>query len=370
VRVNYEKCEVALRSQDLVEFAHKRIGETTALVYGEVLRIIEDKIPRCQLDPNIDDPDEVNEGPTISTMELSTAMDPLINVATGIGKVSHDKIDTSSIQNAQPSRKRKADEAEVVGDASSDEGETGENGDGMDVDYSAKKRANGNKVTFQDQVSSPEDRQNRMNQIKNHLMLLAADKAGFLKRIGNQGLGQYTIEFEPLISRLKESELDAIIHQRFGDHGLRLTRVLRDKGKLDEKQMLTFGMIKQKDIRTKMTEMHMAGFADIQEVPKDAARTPGRTIFLWYFDAARVETLVLDSIYKTMARHYQVMQFDKIEAAEAIALSKRTDVKSVTLEEIIPAHHLKKLEWVRIREEKLLGQVARLDQLIGMFRDY
>ena len=44
VRINYEKCTVALRNQVLVAFAYDRIGETTSLIYAAGLGLLEDKI--------------------------------------------------------------------------------------------------------------------------------------------------------------------------------------------------------------------------------------------------------------------------------------------------------------------------------------
>src|ERR1700727_756974 len=94
VRVNYEKCTVVLRNSRLAALASSRIGSTTAQVYEAGLRLIEKSIPRCRLDPRIDDIKDLPDGSTFTTMELTATLSKSVKTGTGIGTVSSDKIDT------------------------------------------------------------------------------------------------------------------------------------------------------------------------------------------------------------------------------------------------------------------------------------
>ncbi|RDW71403.1 hypothetical protein BP6252_07966 [Coleophoma cylindrospora] len=370
LRINYEKCNVALRSQSLVSLANQRIGETTSYVYAEVLRLIEPYIPRCRIESEKDS--NLFEKANVSTAELSAVISSSVNVALGIGKASKDKIDTKMLEQAS-GRKRKANEAEVDsdGDASSDESESDEEmvgaGDGEDPFADGQKRKPGQaKVTFQDK---PEDRQSRMLQLRNHLMLLAADDRNLLSKCGGGGQGQWTVDFNTLVKHLREIELDNLILENFGRQGHRLARILRKFGKLDEKQLPQHALMKQKDVRTKMVEMQMAGFVDIQEVPRDNNRATSRTIFLWFFDMDRVTAIVLDNIYKAMSRCLQRLEVEKRQANDIITAAERSDVRGKE-EEVLSANQMNQLREIRGKEEKLLAQVARLDDLIGIFRDF
>ncbi|PQE24223.1 hypothetical protein CJF31_00002432 [Rutstroemia sp. NJR-2017a BVV2] len=388
LRINFEKCAVVLRNRRLVELVNSRIGETTSYIYAELLRLLEDQTPRCKLDHRIDDTADLPDGPSITTQELADALSTSINVSTGIGKASAQRIDTSKVDRVQNGRKRKAaDEAEVEGEASSDEeseedAKPAVNGKGhaMEIDEdsddpfaepsakSAKKRA----VTFQDQLSKPaptESRENRMMHVMNHLQLLAADDCHLLRKCGNRGLGEWTVDYDRVIERLRELELDAIIYENFGKTGHRLTRIMQKMGKLEEKQLSVLGLIKQKDVRTKLVEMQMAGFVDIQEVPRDAGRTISRTVFLWFFDQDRVSAILLDRIYKTMSRCLQRLDIEKRRKANIVALAERTDVQEQG-EDILRPEQLNQLQEIRAKEEDLLGQIGRLDDLAGVFHDY
>jgi DNA-directed RNA polymerase III subunit RPC3 len=390
LRINYEKCTVSLRNQRLVELASSRIGETTAQVYAELLRLLEDKIPGCRLEPKIDDTEDLPDGPSVTTREIAASLSRSVNVGSGIGKASEDAIDATMGHKTTGSRKRKADEAEVDGEVSADEEEYGDdaddvNGDGNipevdlddlddpfadDITTKAPKRA---KVTFQDKLPKPEhteDRQNRTRQIKDHLSLLAGDSCKFVRNSGSRGEGEWTVDFDRIIAHLQEAELDQMLLENFGRTGHRLARMMRTLGKLEEKQLPTLAFMKQKDIRTKLAEMQMAGMIDIQEVPRDNSRTTGRTIFLWYFDTERVSTLMLDSIYKSMSRCIQRLDIEKRRAQDILSLTERSDVRDLKEEDYLDQSQINQLQEIRRKEESLLGQIGRLDDLVGIFRDY
>lgn len=393
VRVSYEKCTVALRNRRLVQLASSRIGETTSQVYAELLKLLEDSISRCRLDPTIDDFDDLPDRPTVTTTELSLALGKTIRVSKGIGDPTHGEGDLRKPDKSK-GKKAYADEAEVDGDASSDEDESDEDvevngninipevdddsaGDGDDPFEEDPRPAKRAKVTFQDKLpklkpkqDTSEDREMRLFHIKMHLQLLAQDSCKFISKVGKGGSNEWTVDFEPLVEHLRESELDTILLENFGQGGHRLARMLRKLGKLEEKALPNLALMKQKDIRTKMAEMQMAGMVDIQEVPRDASRTTARTIFLWHFDPERVSSILLDSVYKAMSRCLQRLEIEKRRASGILAMAERTDVRETSEEEVLDDAQLRMLEDIRAKEETLLGQIGRLDELVGIFRDY
>lgn len=393
VRVNYEKCTVALRNQRLVQLANSRIGETTSQIYAELLRLLEESIPRCRLDPNIDELDDLPEGPTVTTTELSNALSKSIKVSWGIGDPTHGDGESSKAKKASKGKgKANMDEAEVEAEASSDENESDEDievngngnidevdedsaGDGDDPFEEGPRPAKRAKVTFEDTLprpksGKPEDPNMRLYHIKMHLKLLAQDSFKFIRKCGKGGSNEWTVDFEPLVARLRDSEIDSIILENFGQGGHRLVRMLRKLGKLEEKALPNLALMKQKDIRTKMAEMQMAGMVDIQEVPRDASRTTQRTIFLWYFDPDRVSSILLDGVYKAMSRCLQRLEVEKRRASGILSMAERTDVRETSEEDVLSEGQLGMLQDIRTKEDKLLGQLGRLDELVGVFRDY
>lgn len=393
IRINYDKYIVTLRNNRLVELAYNRIGETTSHVYAEILRLMEERILRCQIDPKVDNTDDLLDGPSVTTMELAAALSPTINVATGIGKVSSDRINTSHLKieiserksNMKPEIYENAEEEDseqdhdMNGNGNIPEVDEDSDSHGEDpfvdeqVGKASKQTARGTKrakVTFDDEMpKTASSEESRLQQLKNHLLLLAADDCRFLRRCGENGKGEWTVDFENLVEHLKESEVNFILQENFGPEGHRLVRMMRKLGKVDEKMLYHAALLNQKDIRTKLAEMQMAGMVEVQCIPRDAAHTVNRSIYLWFFDADRVSSLLLNKIYKTMTRCLQRLEIERRRATGILSLAARSDVKNNETD-ALNGEQLNLLQNFRVKEEMLVGQIARLDDLVGIFRDY
>ena len=319
-----------------------------------------------------------------------------INVAAGVGKAPGDRINVDKILQTRKRRRSQGDsQAEVVGEASPDEEESDEdahelNGNGhghggfivMDEsddqgddpfeDDGTKKGPKRAKVTFQEKLpkpAEPEDHVDVLTLVRNHLLLLTADECHFLRRCGSRGRGEWTVDFDRLVHFLQQSELDAIILENFDTTGHRLARMMRKTGKMDEKYLSTMALMKQKDVRTKLAEMQMAGMADVQEVPKDATRANNRTIFLWHFDSDRIASIILKNVYKTMTRCLQRLEIERRRASGILSLTERSDVRD-HIEDTFSGEQMNMLQKIRDKEDKLLGQVGRLDDLVGTFDEF
>jgi DNA-directed RNA polymerase III subunit RPC3 len=375
---------VALRNQRLVALARDRIGETTSLIYAQALSLIEEKIPRCRLDPKVDDIDldDIPEGPTFTTMEVATTLSRSINAARGIGKEQEPDEHTSNgarkTKKQRPEAELEDSDEDVFAATTNGNGKTTDKHHNIDMDIDdpfADEDAKPTKrprVTFQEQTMAPasEDSENRILQVKKHLFILAADDCKFITKSGIRGQGEWSVNFGAIIHYLQETELDTMMLENYGKHGHRLARMMRKLGKLDEKQLPNLALMKQKDIRTKLAEMQMAGVVDIQEVPRDAGRTTARTIFLWYFDTERVSAILLDGIYKSISRCYQRLDVEKRRSQDILNLTERSDVRHLAPEDYLEPTQVNLLLEIRDKEQKILGQIHRLDDMVGVFRDY
>ncbi len=340
VRANFERCTVALRTDALAAAAENEFGTIPSQVYGTLLRTLEDKVPRCkQIDELKEDEDASTNSVTVS--QLATVLDSNINVSQGIGIVPPEwaKLKPGDMPSQFNGKRKRGYESPAD---SEDEGEG---------------------------VRDMDSKQSRMTRLKDHLGLVSIDRQDLLKRLSNDGLGEFTVPFEQATAFLKETELDTYIAATFGKQGLRLSHVLRKYGKLDEKQIHKIALMKQGEVRKTLIRMQMAGFADIQEVPKDAMRTPNRTIFLWWFDTERVQVHVLDNICKTICRCLEVLEAERYKARDIIAMANRSDVVANEIEVLTP-EHLKELTAFRVKEQHLTAQINRLDQLVGIYKDF
>ncbi|CAM1504130.1 Fc.00g017210.m01.CDS01 [Cosmosporella sp. VM-42] len=380
VRLNHEKCLVGLRNQQLACFAAETLGEVTGEVYRTVLELLTTEFARCRLDPLLDE-QALGHQVAVSTTDIFDHLDGSINVQSGIGRPPKEKIDSQSAERVRTAPPQSDDDDSDDSD-SGPPGRRGvsqtyeSDGDGDDDfgdsdDDQAKSRANTNgnretKVKFDEPATS---KGSRLGQMRQHLLLLAESKFQFLRHCGTHGRGQWTVDFSHLMDRLRESELDAIIEQSHGRHGLRLTRILREKGKLDEKMLCATSLMKKSDVQGKMLAMQMAGLVDVQEVPKDNSRLANRTLFFWFFDRERTQIQVLDDIYKAMLRCLQTLQVERHRERNILSFVERKDVQGKE-EEVMTAEHYNKYNMHLEKESRLLGQVMRLDELVSVLRDY
>ncbi|KAF4537277.1 RNA polymerase iii subunit rpc82 [Lasiodiplodia theobromae] len=293
VAVSQDKCTVALRTEQLVDYASRYLGETTSKVYEALLRQMEKKVHRCNdpFDQAPSEDDEADSLPSVTAREVLELVDPNLDLAAGIG----------------------SQETQMNGD-SHDSGD--------------EEAASGS----------------RLNLVKLHCSLLFEDPRRFVRWVGSRGGGEYKVDFRPLTNSLIQHELEATVLARWGPLAARIIRILHAKGKLDEKQVSTTGLMRTKEIRAALTAMQEAGVVDTQEVPKDNTRAPSRTMYFWFFDQDRCRQLILTDTFKAMAR---ILQRIRVERAKVQAL--RT--------------------W-REAEEKLLVQLGRQDDLIAILRDF
>ena len=425
VYLNYEKFTVALRTEELVDLARARTGLVTSQVYAELLKKLESNIPNCQVELGGD----LGIQHTIRASKIYEAIPDTINVSLGIGKLGDkDEIDTYFLDQPQlEPKKPKVIVSDVTGDDTSKhngKAEDGHEGDDSEVEENkpliedldmdgvivgeqpaqdsrrgkgAQKVKGEQKVRAQkvkgalgaqvpqsqDQdmedsddpfneqlsssgrVTSESEKERRMEHLKNHLRVLIAEDAPFLRMCV---FNEYTVDFPQLIGFLRDLELNFYLLETFGPEGHRLLRLLQQLGKMEEKQLPYIALMKQKDIRTKLAEMQMAGMVDIQGIPRDAGHTNARMIFLWHFDEDRVKAILLDKIYKAMSRHIQRLDIERRRASGIISLSRRSDVLSgrVTLTET----QMKLLSEFRDKESRFIVQLSRLDGLVAIFRDY
>ncbi|KFA61126.1 hypothetical protein S40285_02192 [Stachybotrys chlorohalonatus IBT 40285] len=383
VRINHEKCLVELRNEHLANFAADAFGATTGEVYRALLSLVTNKISKCQPDKVLDE-DAQEQNFQVTTLDVFEHLGDSVNVQGGIGKAPMDTIDSGSAEKVRVTAQESDDESDasesgppvrrsvsVAINGAKDEFEDSDNDEEMgeaehEHSMSGTNGTRPPRVTFQDESTS---RDSRLSRLRQHLLLLAESKYRFIRHCGIQGQGQWTVDFRPLMSRLQELELDAFVEQTYGRHGLRLTRILRERGKLDEKLLPSAALMKKNEVQGTMLAMQMAGLVDVQEVPKDNTRTANRTLFFWFFDKQRTQSQLLDNIYKATLRCLQTLDVKRYHQRNILSFVERKDVMGKE-EEVMTAEHYNQYNRHLEVQAKLLGQVMRLDNMVAVLRDF
>ena len=362
-----------------MELVEQRISKGASQVYMELLIQLAKGIRCCNTgsrrDDNPDEEDDPANNPGVSTVDLKDALRDKIDLTGSIGYVDPDSIEIDKLIHPKKRRRKFA--------VSSDDEDEDENMTDIDhINYNDsrsgiekdKEQTNGGhtknhmkpgKISSFLNPSSPTDL------IRQNLLLLSEPPFHFVHQI-DYTLSQpetWTVDFPSLSTHLRLLELETIIGARYGPLALRIIRILQEKGKLDEKAIGSFGLMNQKLMRSILTTMHEAGHLELQEIPRDNHRQPSRTMFLWFFDPERCRKKVLEETYKAMARCLQRVRVEREMVRMVVEKSERSDVVGRE-EEYLGVEERRALEDWREREERLLGEVGRLDDLVAVLRDF
>ena len=375
--INHDRFAVTLRNESLIALADETICKSTSTVYAEVLRKLETNTRACKEKPevpDIGDGQELGDLPYVSTDDLVHVVKDSKGLIETLGKVEGNGANAKEVEHPKKRRKKKDfdsdDEALVVGDASPDEDEEDES-DSEDSDESSdSEQANGAiKYSLDSLPKAPEDRHRRS--IRDHLLLLAKHPYSFLQHLPETSVlpERWTVHYQPLMKSIIHHVLLQIIATRYGQPAARLTRLLSDRGKVDEKNLCSLSLINQKSMRSYLTTLHKAGMIQLQEIPRDNSRNPQRTLYLWYFDAERCKAEILQESYKTMVRCLQRVQVEENKVKGTLEKANRSDVIGRE-EEFLGVQEREALEKWRQVEERIWGELGRLDELVGILRDF
>ncbi|KAF2716423.1 hypothetical protein K431DRAFT_289425 [Polychaeton citri CBS 116435] len=372
IGVNHYKIPVALRSQRLERLATRYLGESCGAVYGALLRSLESKVrgvrdgisdSKAGKDgDDSDDDEEEYDLPSSSLVEvvdhLGTDIDLMCSI-TGLSDGSQNGING----------KRKHQVLEDEDDFSN-----------IGIKKVKKENASDDEAEEVPKDGQPpngfhsyRDRSRRMKVVERHLALLAEHSLKFCDHVGNLGAGQWRVHFPALTQELVNHEVDTVIQSRYGRVGMRVVRMLRETGKLEEKEVALFTMMRGKTVRAVLNDLTSAGFLDFQEVPKDNYRLPNKTIYLYFIDQKRLEQKILYEAYLQIARCLQRLKIERTtKFKDVIEKSERIlhDYGKQQHESMMTRNEKQLLEFWREIEERMWVTIERCDSVIAVLRDF
>jgi len=380
LRINHDKFALISRNNHLIELADQSICTSTSKVYAEVLRSIQPGVLQCKDEAGIVEDDDMRSDlsslPQVSTDELVYTLRDSAELGKALGKVDASRIDLTQNRHRKKRRKKEADSDDEVmadGDASSDESEDEEgvsNGNASNIS-SDSDEANGQAEYNPNSHPSTVPNNTLRETIRDHLLLLTHHPLEFLHHFPQTASHpeRWTVNFPALTGNVIRHTLMQNITYRHGMLATRLVRILLEEGKVGEKELCTISLIKQQTLRSYLAALHQDGVAHLQEVPRDAARTVQRTIFLWFFDIERYKAKMLEDSYKAMARCVQRARVEGDKVKATVEKANRSDVVGKE-EQYLTIQEREALEKWRAVEERIWGEVGRLDDLVAVIRDY
>jgi DNA-directed RNA polymerase III subunit RPC3 len=335
--------------------AHYYLGDVTASVFGALLRSLEKIELKAKVKPERykkeeDSDDEDDWLPCSTDIEVLEHLDKGTDLAQGV------KVPKSSSNLPNGVSKRK-----VI----SDDPDEAELGIKVEKESDDEEEDEGPPVNG---YRSIKERNKRLALVGMHLNILAEHKKRFVKRSWDSKASR--VDIAALTTRLVQDEVDTMIGNRYSNVETRIVRCLRERGKLEEKSVQSMTMMRLMPLRMHLTFLQFAGICDSQEIPKDASRQPNRVLHLWQFNEKRVVNQYLHRAYQGMSRTLQRLRVEREGKFKAvIEKAERVDVKGRE-QELLNLQEKNLLKEWREVEERLLVQVDRLDDLVGVLRDF
>lgn len=369
-----------MRNDYLVNLAERTIGTSTARVYAHVLRAVGSKVKDCREEPEnskeIDAEIDMSSLPQVSTDELVGAMKDSAGLANALGKSDDEAIDMQWFEHPKKRRKKEMiseDEGTFDGEASPDEEEDASDSNEEDniSDISSDSSKVNGKAEFDPNALSSFPHDPHRDTIRNHLLVLAIHPLRFLHHSPKTSVlpERWTIDFPTLSKNVTYHTLLETITSRHGLPAARLIRILFNKGKTDEKVLCSTSLLAQKSMRSYLLPLHKAGMIGLQEVPRDNSRNPQRTNFLWFFDPEKCKAKMLEETYKTMARCLRRARVEGEKVKGTVEKASRSDVLGRE-EEFLGEQELEALNVWRDMDQRIWGEMSRLDDLVACLRDF
>lgn len=233
-----------------MSLAEQRLGKVTALVYAQFLGKIEPKILRCK--DNDGDETGEDDGQLVKSMlfihrtYILARSDFTIEIKLSCLELSKSfskeiKLEGSIVTPPKESKlkARKRSLHDSDSDTSCRNGSLNPNGKSLHGSDESEEDDDEDEWADADADMDLEaiNKRNLTQLLKQHLQLLEEDSFKFLTGESNRGMGEWSVDYKELGKRMRGIELEKIVEERFESTGTRLLRIIKDKGKMDEKQV-------------------------------------------------------------------------------------------------------------------------------------
>ena len=344
--IYHQRLILAHRSEILSRFAARRLSETASQVFNVVLRLLE-----CETRK--------------STTTANGEEDAYLNIVASTSQIV-DGLDDSTTATLLKASDVKDDHTNREEDKIEDANVTARGTPKPLIPSAKLTKQPPNGIHEHKRRQDVTKREVLRQAVTAQLQILACDPLKFVHY--DKHLKTVSVNHQRLMRNMMQFELERTINARFGPTAARMTRVLYDKGKLEEKQVGQLGLVQQKELRKMLALMQESGYMDVQEVPRDNSRQPSRNIYLWSYDQDHCRSVVLERVYKTMCRLLQRYEHEKMGVSSVLDKAQRTDVQGHEEEFLSKTEQAALRAW-ESKEEKLLVQLARLDELVMLFKD-
>ena len=223
----------------------------------------------------------------------------------------------------------------------------------------------------------------KMHTVAQHLQSLADDSHVFIRPANGSTTSkddeQWIVNLLSLRQFVRQTEMERLIENKYGEDALRLVTVIAEKNHIDSDQVFVpdikankkfekLILLANKELRALLAKLQSGGILEVVEIPKSSIMERAKNYNLWSFHESRARAFLLQDLYKSLTRTYQRIQEERARKQGILKKAQRTDVKK-DLKRYLSREELKQYTEWKTLEERLLGHILRVDQSVMLLRD-
>ena len=175
----------------------------------------------------------------------------------------------------------------------------------------------------------------------------------------------YFINFDKIYESMKWHHVECILSERYGERSGRIFRLLRQLGRLNEKQIVEKTMMPVKEVRSRLGMLMSDRWLHLHEIPKTADRDPGRNIYLWHVQEGHLMWTMKSFLLKGLVNLRERKEIERLLHQTVIDKSEKSQNPSYKIH-LTTEEHAQLAKLTRARNRLELAEL-RLSHLHYLF---
>ncbi|GMT27145.1 hypothetical protein PFISCL1PPCAC_18442, partial [Pristionchus fissidentatus] len=125
--------------------------------------------------------------------------------------------------------------------------------------------------------------------------LIVDDSRGIVRKAGDSGGGLFVLDFDKALSLAVDTHVDSLVREQIDSKALRIRRLIRTRGYLEEETIDKTVMMSAKQTRDLLYSMLEENFVCVKPIGKTNDFAPARTIGLYYVDQSQTVRTLIES---------------------------------------------------------------------------
>nr|XP_034195818.1 DNA-directed RNA polymerase III subunit RPC3 isoform X2 [Osmia lignaria] len=147
--------------------------------------------------------------------------------------------------------------------------------------------------------------------IDQYLRLIEEDSSQFMKRVGDSGGGQYSVNMKEAFTQLAWTTLENIVMERFGSKAARIFRLVKDRKYIEQERIQQLAMIPAKEAKHLTYTLLQENYLQMQELKKPGvSAAPIKTFFLFHIDLNMVVRMEIEHCYHALYNTIQRREYE------------------------------------------------------------